>query len=79
MSNTIKSATGNLPQIIHPNTGAVALLVEGTFIALSKAIDTAITQETRWIMTRIEAPYTTFGLNQSHAWIQSRLRQNRPT
>lgn len=70
----LEKTTGNKPQLVHPNTGAVCLLIEGETSKISKALEQNCGSEVRWLLAQIAGSLATYGLNAAHGWSQQHCR-----
>lgn len=65
-------ACTSAPTIVWPCTTAIALLVEGTFERITRALGTAASLDTRYLLTRVDEPYSGAGLSTAFAWLKAR-------
>lgn len=78
LNTALTKATGEAPQIVHPNTGAICLLVFGEFDTINRALRDVCENDVRYLLVRIDTPFSAFGLSSAHAWFQIRTRQIPP-
>lgn len=75
LQTELQKTTGETPQIVHPNAGAICLLIEGEYSRIKTALETSCGNDVRHFLARIDSPVAMFGLNSAHAWFQARARK----
>lgn len=70
------TSTGEEPQLVHPNAGALVFLVEGDTNLIAEILEIACGND-RWLIAQVEKETANFGLARAAGWIHSRA--NPPT
>lgn len=71
LMTSLQQATGTAPALVHPNTSAICLLIEGLISRIEPALEDSCRNCPR-LLTEFGEEFSFVGLNAAKGWLQSR-------
>lgn len=69
---SLTAACGDPPLMVRPDVTALCLLVHGSLVAISKAVDDVTDAYSRWLVLPVGTPHAAHGLSTADQWLLRR-------